>query len=842
MSLFNFASLLKRIFPARSTRDQRRRSRYRTALQVVHLEDRLVPAVVDITPGHTGTFATIQAAVNAAFAGDTLLADPGTYAEHVTINKALTLEGAQQGVDARTRRGAESVVDGGGYAPFYITASDVTIDGFTVQGASNGSAFPGGFGIEMAPGVSGAHVTNNIIQDNIAGIALANLSGADQAVIQFNLFRNNTLPGSAGGNDIYADQYTAGAGGVNNVLIDDNTFTNTSFVEDAWALDVSNTGATPFSDITFSNNNVTDHGRGVCFYDTTNGTVTGNTITGASHYAIGLFGNDVLPPTPPTPPNSSFTIANNTLVADGAGLKLVNGASASAYSGTLTVADAVGANVSATAGGVFTGVVATFTDPTGTQAAGDYSATITWGDQDAGGNPLTSQGTVVDLGGGHFQVVGSHTYAEEGNYALSVSITGAGSSTTSTGMALGTASWSPDRYAPAGFTPGQTGGGRDGVLDEFISAGDQTSSRPAPYNTGFYDFQGRAYGLAAGTTYLAVDLYVPASWSGLTQKDPNGNPAHWGSLASLWATAVDASGNILSYPILGFNNQAGSGTGGFEVYTDANGWTKVAGFTGADRWYQLGIGIRAGQIDYFVNGQLVYTDTTATGTTALSNMMLQGYNGGNDYHILWDNLSDARATVAGAALSAGQLTPPGAPAGVSTGDMVLAREQRTFTVPGTPNEVVLVQFRLLARQASSRNEVGVFLVDDAQGRIAGMLPGNPHYLRRAVRLGRWREIFPRGQQVGSTLEMPLNGGARLMFCVVPRGGLRTALRRNPHNRPGGAPVVLFADGRRNPDRVNHERTSPLPNGAVLGWEDRLGGGDHDFNDVVYSVQLVRRQA
>jgi hypothetical protein len=467
MSLFNFAASLKRILPARSTRGQRRSSPHRASLRLEYLEDRMVPAVMDVTPGHLGTFATIQEAVNAASPGDTIVADAGTYAEHVTINKSLTLEGAQHGVDARTRSGAESIVDGGGFAPFYVTADDVTIDGFTIQGASSGSAFPGGYGIEMAAGISGAHITNNIIQNNIAGIALANQSASDPAVIQHNLFQNNTLSGAATGTDIYADQFTAGAGGVNGVLIDSNTFTNSSFTENAWALGMSNTGTTPFSNITFSNNDVTNHGRGAYFYATTDSTVTGNTIAGASHYAIGLFGYNG------APANSSFTISNNTLDADGsggAGVMLANDTSASAYSGILTVVDA-GANVSPTEGSAFTGGVATFTDPTGTQTAGDYSASITWGDLDGSGNPLTSQGTIVDLGGGKFQVVGSHIYAEEGNYHLSVSITAADSSTTRTSGALATvadAALSAGQLTPPRATAGVSTG--NVVLFHFTDA------------------------------------------------------------------------------------------------------------------------------------------------------------------------------------------------------------------------------------------------------------------------------------------------------------------------------------------------------------------------------------
>ena len=121
----------------------------RPPLNLEELESRLAPAVHDLTSG--GTFTTIQAAVNAANPGDTILADAGIYAENVTINKALILEGAQHGVDARTRSGLESIVDGtynGGKTPFYVTADNVTIDGFTVQGATNGNQF--GYGIVLA--------------------------------------------------------------------------------------------------------------------------------------------------------------------------------------------------------------------------------------------------------------------------------------------------------------------------------------------------------------------------------------------------------------------------------------------------------------------------------------------------------------------------------------------------------------------------------------------------------------------------------------------------------------------------------------------------------------------
>jgi len=61
----------------------------------------------------------------------------------------------------------------------------------------------------MKPGISGTHFFNNIVQNNIIGLDLANASNSDQAQIEGNLFRNNTNPGAASGTDIYADQSTA---------------------------------------------------------------------------------------------------------------------------------------------------------------------------------------------------------------------------------------------------------------------------------------------------------------------------------------------------------------------------------------------------------------------------------------------------------------------------------------------------------------------------------------------------------------------------------------------------------------------------------------------------------
>jgi len=222
--------------------------------------------------------ATINDAIANTVTGGTVDVLEGTYAQAVTINKSLTVQGAQHGVDARNSRGPESVVDGtnnGGVTPFNITANNVTLDGFTVQGNTSANTF--GFGILLGAGTSGARVLNNVIQNNIAGLSLANSPAGNPALIQHNLFQNNNQPGPISGTGIYTDQFNAG-GALANVTIDANTFINNQNV----AVLLGSTLAGSQSNITVSNNTMTGNGNAVLIFNTTTAAITRNTITGST--------------------------------------------------------------------------------------------------------------------------------------------------------------------------------------------------------------------------------------------------------------------------------------------------------------------------------------------------------------------------------------------------------------------------------------------------------------------------------------------------------------------------------------------------------------------------------
>jgi hypothetical protein len=116
------------------------------------------------TVGPSGcNFTSIQAAVDNADNGDTILVKSGSYYEMVNLNKSLTLRGSDAGsgkpiVDAR-----------GGDIGIRITADNCTIDGFLIRNAN--SQISGGTGI-LIFAANSSIVINNTLLHNSRGIAV----------------------------------------------------------------------------------------------------------------------------------------------------------------------------------------------------------------------------------------------------------------------------------------------------------------------------------------------------------------------------------------------------------------------------------------------------------------------------------------------------------------------------------------------------------------------------------------------------------------------------------------------------------------------------------------------
>jgi parallel beta-helix repeat protein len=245
-------------FLGRSNSSHRPTPHDRSPLRFEALEPRRVLATlwVDQNVAPTPTiFSTITNAVVAAHSGDTIKVVAGTYPEHVTVDKPLTLIGGQMRTSGAPL--GQSVLAGSTTA-FTLQADGITIRNFVIQNAT--------FGIQTAPGVVGYKILNNMFSDNIEGLLLGTvadgrakasaiignefdhvaalqlwdifLSAGQNLIISHNTFQGRAAASIAFGSDRSANVRISnnqffGDGGTfanatTNLKIDDNTFIDPS--------------------------------------------------------------------------------------------------------------------------------------------------------------------------------------------------------------------------------------------------------------------------------------------------------------------------------------------------------------------------------------------------------------------------------------------------------------------------------------------------------------------------------------------------------------------------------------------------------------------------------------
>jgi len=157
----------------------------------IRLDQTKVTALNDYPVHNLNTslnYTTIQGAIDAneTLDGHTIFVEEGTYYEHVTVNKSLSLVGENR---------SATIIDGN-YSgnPVTIAASHVNITSFTVQEAWYGIWYVfNGFGIYLAEGTSYNNISHNIITNNLLLGIMVNASSRN--IISDNIIRNNNSSG-----------------------------------------------------------------------------------------------------------------------------------------------------------------------------------------------------------------------------------------------------------------------------------------------------------------------------------------------------------------------------------------------------------------------------------------------------------------------------------------------------------------------------------------------------------------------------------------------------------------------------------------------------------------------
>ncbi|HVX30192.1 MAG TPA: hypothetical protein VHA53_06900 [Nitrolancea sp.] len=275
---------------------------------------------------------TLAQAVTLADTGGVVQVGDGTFPGAVTINKALTLQGAQAGVDARSRTGSESVI-----GTVSIGASNVTVDGFTFDGSLLQVNTPD------ASILSGVVLQNNIFK-NFPSVGLPTFAAGD-ILIQRNYFENAAANSEA----IQIKSDAAHLGGCNGSQILDNAFlsatnnggadvnfscteSSSSSITVANNTSNSNSGGSSFvafsgvtDGISVTGNSGTTSGSAIFFFGAVSGTadISGNAFVNGGGSAVSIHGADYSS----DPVNTgTFNITGNRFAANADGISVAAGA------------------------------------------------------------------------------------------------------------------------------------------------------------------------------------------------------------------------------------------------------------------------------------------------------------------------------------------------------------------------------------------------------------------------------------------------------------------------------------------------------------------------------------
>ncbi len=206
-------------------------------------------SVITVRPGES-----IQAAIDAAQAGDTVYVKAGTYVERLTFNSGITLRGEGRDVTTITYRGEAPVVT-------VHDASSGTITGFTVRYAGEGN--------NSAIWVSDSRLS--ILNCTVDGAGLSGIAVSDpgsDVLLSHNVIRDNSQSG------IF---FYGGAQGT----VHDNEIYGNGYQ----GISVRDTS----TDLLIENNVIRDNTQnGIFFYGGAQGTVHRNEIRGSGLSGIGV--------------------------------------------------------------------------------------------------------------------------------------------------------------------------------------------------------------------------------------------------------------------------------------------------------------------------------------------------------------------------------------------------------------------------------------------------------------------------------------------------------------------------------------------------------------------------
>jgi hypothetical protein len=134
-------------------------------------------------------------------------------------------------------------------------------------------------------------------------------------------------------------------------------------------------------------------------------------------------------------------------------------------------------------------------------------------------------------------------------------------------------------------------------------------------------------------------------------------------------------------------------------------------------------------------------------------------------------------------------------------------------------------------EAAFDNFVGLYKIDNEQGQIGDLRPGDLGYAAAAVE----RRVLSFDRDGSIPLNLTGDDLDFLAPFIIANGSPEELLAENPNNESTKEPLAYFNFSAANPDGFDHILSV---GGNTFGFEDLFNGGDKDFDDMIVQVDFA----